>query len=41
MFWLRFALTSFTVRQDRQGLPLLIHPSYRFIITSNSQTSGF
>ncbi|WP_223824016.1 hypothetical protein [Candidatus Enterovibrio escicola] len=33
VFWFRFAFTSLTVRQGRQGLPSLICLSYRFITT--------
>nr|WP_263363648.1 hypothetical protein [Candidatus Enterovibrio escacola] len=33
MCWFRFARPSLTSRQGRQGLLLLIHPSYRFVTT--------
>nr|WP_223823717.1 hypothetical protein [Candidatus Enterovibrio escacola] len=33
MFWFCFNLTSLTVRQGRQRLPLLIHLSDRFVTT--------
>ncbi|PCS22526.1 hypothetical protein BTN49_1747 [Candidatus Enterovibrio escicola] len=33
IYYIHFALTSFTVRKGRQGLPSLIRPSYRFVTT--------